>query len=227
MRKKRKSRAGLWISIVVLTIVVISGFTFWKIYSIKSSPEFNASIISQYLFIDSTNNVGYYIFIQGEKRNLYILKVKDHSYNSASKQEIDFKSPLLAKSLLADMLGVNAVYDYYVIFDNTVEDFSNAFGINTNNFDTLFEKLSQRGLKFFDYFKLDGIIKKLRPNTTLTSPALAKLLYAFGNYSVKTFDLPTMTEKPLKITVSGKTFERLYIDLEKLEQLKKLLGGEL
>ncbi|MBO8160949.1 MAG: hypothetical protein H0Z24_04880 [Thermosipho sp. (in: Bacteria)] len=223
MRRRRKnSHVGLWISLIIIVLVIISGLVFWKIYSIKKSAEFDVNSVSQYLFIDPSKELGYYIFIQGDKRSVYVIKVKNHSYNSEIKQEVNFESPLLAESLMADMLGVKSVYNYYVLFnDQSLIEFSNLLGINSNDFSQILSTLSQRGLKVFDYFKLNSIIKKLRPNTTLTSPALAKLMYSFGVFSIKILDMPTMTEKPLEITVSGKKFERLYIDLEKLGQLKE------
>jgi len=229
MRRRRKSHLGLWISLIVIGIVIAFGLFFWKIYSVKNSPEFNPSSISVYFLINAneeanleTQESGYFIIVEGSERSVYVIRVKNHSYNSETKQEIDFENPKLSERLLADMLGVKPIYDYYVIYNkNSFNNFVSSFGVNANNFEDLFNQLAQRGLKIFDYFKLAGVVKKLRPATTLTSEGLAKLLYSFGTYSVRMLDLTTMTENPLKITVLNKTFERLYIDLDKLKQLKE------
>lgn len=229
MRSRRKSHLGLWITLIVIAVIIVFGLFFWKIYSIKNSPEFNLSSISVYFLINKepfgdseTQEAGYFIIVDGSRRSAYVIKVKNHSYNSETKQEISFDNPKLSESLLADMLGIKPIYDYYVIYSKeSFDEFVSSLGLTANNFEDLFNRLSQRGLKIFDYFKLSGVVKKLRPETTLTTEGLAKLLYAFGNYSVRMLDLITMTEKPLEINVLNKTFERLYIDLDKLNQLKE------
>ncbi|MDK2885513.1 MAG: hypothetical protein PWP54_71 [Thermosipho sp. (in: thermotogales)] len=236
-RRKQRSSLGLWISVIVIALLIVGGLFFWKIYSVKNSAEFNPSTISIYFFINSSkfgndesdnlgssnlNNIGYFIIVDGSKRSVYITRVKDHSYNSQTKQQIDFSNPKLSESLLADMLGIKAIYDYYVVFNHEkFNEFASSLGINASNFEDLFDKLSQRGLKVLDYLKLDGVVKKLRPETSLTSEGLAKLIYSFGTYSVRMLDLPTMTENPLEIKVLNKTIHRLYIDLEKLNQMKE------
>ncbi|ABR30101.1 hypothetical protein SU69_01210 [Thermosipho melanesiensis] len=226
-RRRRRNVFGVWITVLVIVFVLsIFGLFFWKISSIKNSPEFGEDVKSQYLFIDKDNNEGYYIVINGSMRTVNVIKLKNHVYNSELKKEINFSSPVLSLEVLKEMFSLDVVYSYYSVLDSVkIVKLSEKYGKRYENFGELLKYLTTRGLKLFDYFSFDGVLKMLRPETTLTSPSFAKLIDALGRFSVRIKDIPTITEKPLEIKVGNKTLERLYIDLEKLNQLKQELGG--
>ncbi|QTA37102.1 hypothetical protein JYK00_04930 [Thermosipho ferrireducens] len=218
-RRKRKDTKGLWIVLAIVIAGILIGAGVFKVYSVKNSPEFNASFISHYLLVNK--DIGYFIRIDGDKRVVYIVKIKEYTYDPTTNHSIDINSPLSALNLLQSLLDIQSSYNYYVILNDTgFNTLTDSLNISTNNLNDFFRILSKRGLKYTDYFKFNGIIKALRPDTTLTAPALAKLLYAFRNYNIRNYDLPTLTEKPVKITVGQKTYERIYIDVEAIDSLK-------
>lgn len=226
MRRRRRRYSGVWLAIVLGLIIAIGALFFLKIYSVKNSEEFDLTKESQYLFINKDKNEAYYVIIDGNRRAINVIKMKNNSYDSKNKIEIDFASPILSLENLSKLFDVKADFSYYVYANSQqISEFAKKLNVNESGLEEIFNVFVNRGLKLFDYFKLDSALKELRPEITLTKPALAKLLYAFGNFSVRFRTMPTVTEKPLEITVGNKTFERIYIDLEKLEQIKNEIGG--
>ncbi|WP_126993121.1 hypothetical protein [Thermosipho globiformans] len=226
MRRRRRNTGWIWIVLVLVIIAGVVGAFFWKVYSVKNSEEFNLSYVSQYLFIDKSNEEGFYVIVNGSKRTVNILKIKNHTFDPRKKQEINFSSPILALKILGEMFNVDSSYKYYVVVDSgKIASAAKKLNINASSFDELFNVLSERGLKIFDFFKLNSILKELRPETTLNAPSIAKLIYSLGNFSVRFKDIPTLTKRPLSITVGDSTFERIYIDTEKIQQLKNDIGG--
>ncbi|MBT1248473.1 MULTISPECIES: hypothetical protein [unclassified Thermosipho (in: thermotogales)] len=227
MRRRRRNSVGIWITLlIVFVLLAIFGFFFWKVFTVKNSPEFSGEPKTQYLFIDKENSEGYYIVVDKTMRMVNIIKIKNHMYHPEFNKEINFSSPVLSLEILKDMFNTNAVYSYYAILESgRVLELSKKYGFNSTNFGEFLQSMTSRGLKLFDYFTLDSVMKIFRPETTLTKPAVAKLFDALGKFSVRIRELPTITKSSIKIKVGDKTLERLYIDLEKLNQLKNEIGG--
>ncbi|ABS60561.1 MULTISPECIES: hypothetical protein [Fervidobacterium] len=222
--------------IIVLSILLLVGFLYLgiRIVSVKNSSEFDMkkkSVYYLYYPLDkstSANNNdislegsklrGKIFIVDGEKRVVNVINVPDHLFIFSKKLDISSSNPHDFVVLFNELVGIKADYIYEIVLKN---EYLKKVGVK--ELDDFVQYYGKRGLKFFDYFTLSSHVSTLRPESVITEASLAKLYYSLGRFNIQTYDIPTMTSKPIKITVGDKVFIRLYVDEEKIQETLKNL----
>lgn len=220
--------------IVLIVITVSSLYAGFKMASIRNSPEFDLKEPSAYLFYSARQSASpdstepetvkeefqdlYVVYIFGERQSVDILTVPSHSFFFSKKVNVSEVPPREMLGFINETLGLKVNRIYLV----PLEKFVQLQGVK--DFEELVSRLSKTGLRFFDYFIIGGRVTKLRPESNLTEPSLAKFYHAMRNLGINRYSLPTLTKKPLKITVAGKVYVRNYVNEDELEKLRQALS---
>lgn len=214
------------LSIILLIAVLYVGM---RIVSIKNSDEFNMSKLSVYYLVSENvsddlnmNNLGQafnkLIIINGEKRVAHVINIPQHLFVFSKGVDASNTNPRDFAVFFTQTLGIKADYTYSIILKR---EYLKKIGIK--NADELIVNFGKRGLKLIDYFTIRSEVESLRPDSVITEAALAKLYAGLGRFNISQHEVPTLTKLPLKITVGGKTFVRIYADEDKFNELKNEL----
>ncbi len=222
--------------IIVLSILVLIGFLYLgiRIVSVKNSSEFDMkkkSVYYLYYPLDnntstSNNNIslegsklrGKIFIVDGEKRVVNVINVPDHLFVFSKKLDISSSNPHDFVVFFNELVGIKADYTYEIVLKS---EYLKKVGVK--DIDDFVHHYGKRGLKFFDYFILSSYVSALRPESVITEASLAKLYYSLGRFNIQTYDIPTITSKPIKITVGDNVFVRLYVDEDKIQETFKNL----
>lgn len=212
------NRRIVFIVLLFLLLGILAVFSL-KIGSIRNSQEFSHNKISAYYFYTEKDAVyNHLIVVNSEKRSVHVVRVPSYAFFYSKRLGVRESKPRDQVVYLNELLNVKPVF-YYVI--PAREEFFTRQGVkDVEEFLTVYSK---RGLRIFDYFRLEKLVAQLRPDSNITASGLAKFYDALGQYSIQTVDIPTLTKLPLKITVGNQVFIRHYVDEEALEDVRKTL----
>ncbi len=220
VRKSKKtysSRSGKVVfGIFLVILLVFGGFFGFKYFRINSSAEFQLDKVSIYYI--KTESEGALVITDVNKRMVKIVNVPNSLYIDSLRYSFSGENYTMHLQNLLRFVDIERDYDYFVFLRKDILD---SFGVS--NLKGFFGLLSKRGLKFTDYLALEKFVSNTRPASSLTVPAAAKLFKVFGQYAVNEYSLPTLTAKPMMITVDGNTYIRTYLDEEQIKSfLEKL-----
>lgn len=214
--------------IIILSIVLLIAILYigMRVVSIKSSDEFSMDNLSIYYITyesgsdnsTASNNSELFnklIILNGEKRISYVINIPQHLFIFSKNIDANNSNPRDFAVIFGQVLGIKTDYTYSIVLK---KEFLKK--VRVKNADELVKNISKKGLKLIDYFKLRSQVEVLRPESVITEAALAKLYAGLGKFNIINYEVPTLTKFPLKITVGGKTFIRIYADEEKFNELK-------
>ncbi len=221
---RRKRRTGLFWTILAV-FLALGGIAIWLLLTdtaIRRSPEF-ASQILHYVFVNKEKEVGYFIRIDTSKRMIYIISLKQHSFDPVNNRAVDLSNPLDVFSFVEKMLDISTNQRFYAsLTDKQMKDFMNLFVRNGHtDFGVFLGNLAQKKSNIFDNVLLGRRLSVLRPESNFTKAALAKFVYEFQRNALRPYNLVATIDKPIRITVDGRQYERIYLDLKSIETIKQ------
>lgn len=219
----RKRRSGLvWILLVVVIAVGGFGLWFWLSSStIKKSEEFTTATV-HFAFVCKDENLAYFIRVDTTKRMIYVLRFPQYSFNPLTNRALDVQNPLEVFSFSESMIESSSNKRYYaVVSKEQISKFSKEIvGQEESNFENLLKRLANRTPKAFDYLFFRHWISTLKPETTFTPAALAKLMYELQRNAVRYYYPEAVTNKPIEIITDGKKYQRVYLDANSIQSIK-------
>ncbi len=222
MRRKRRTTL-FWIIFVV--ILAAAGFGVWLLLtnlSLKRSPEF-ASQVLHYVFVNKDKDTAHFIRMDISKRMVYILSLKQHSFDPLNNRAMDLSNPLDVFSFVERMLDISTTQRFYAsMSDKQLKAFMSSFLRNgETDFEVFLKNLANKKSNIFETIFLGKQLSYLRPESNFTKAALAKFVYELQRNALRFYTLTTTTDKPVRITVDGRQFERIYLDLQSIQTIKQ------
>ncbi len=220
--KKRKT--GLFWVLLAL-IFVAAGFGLWfvlSLNSLKRSPEF-ASPIVHYVFILKDQQKAYFIRVDTTKKMLYVIELPQYAFNPLNNRSLDVQNPLEVFSFTESMVEFSSSFRYYAIVDSQqIKKLARyILGNGVESFENFLRSLSVRKGKIFDHVLVGQWLKEIKNEKTLTAAAFYKLIYEASRNALRFYSVKGSFEKPLTITVDGKKFQRLYLDVQTIQAIKE------
>lgn len=217
------------IIILVIIILIAALYVGMRVVSIKNSDEFSMDKLAIYYIVsenttnDSSMNGNNQVFnklviINGEKKVAHVINIPPQLFIFSKNIDAMNSNPRDFAVIFGETLGIKANYIYSIVLKR---EYLKKTGIK--NADELIKNFGKRGLRLTDYFKLRSQVESLRPESVITEASLAKLYAGLGKFNITQHEVQTLTKFPLKITVGGKTFVRIYADEEKFNELKNEL----
>lgn len=217
------------IIILVIIILIAALYVGMRVVSIKNSDEFSMDELAIYYIVsknttnDSSMNGNNQVFnklviINGEKKVAHVINIPPQLFIFSKNIDAMNSNPRDFAVIFGETLGIKANYIYSIVLKR---EYLKKTGIK--NADELIKNFGKRGLRLTDYFKLRSQVESLRPESVITEASLAKLYAGLGKFNITQHEVQTLTKFPLKITVGGKTFVRIYADEEKFKELKNEL----
>lgn len=219
--KRRRSNL-VWFLLIAVIVVAGFGLWFWlSSNSIKNSEEFVSTNV-HFAFVCKDENVAYFIRVDTTKRMIYVLRFPQYSFNPLTNRALDVQNPLEVFSFSEAMIESSSNKRFYAVVNKEqISKFSKeVLRQEESNFENLLKKLANRNSKTFDYLFFKHWVSILKPETTLTSAGLAKLMYELQRNAVRYYYPEAVADKPLEIVVDGKTYQRVYLDVNSIQFIK-------
>ncbi len=214
-RERYSSKAIVFVTFIVI-LLLFGGFFGFKYFRITSSPEFKLDKVSVYYI--RTESEGALVITDVNKRMVKIVNVPNSLYIDSLRYSFIGENLTMHLQNLLRFIDVDRDYEYFVFLRKDILD-----SLGVSDLKGFFDLLSKRGLKVTDYLTLEKFVSNTRPASSLTVPATAKLFKVFGQFAISEYSLPTLTTKPMMITVAGNTYIRTYLDEEQIKSfLEKL-----
>ncbi|TYB95678.1 MAG: hypothetical protein FXF54_03795 [Kosmotoga sp.] len=227
-RKKKKRRKPILILLIILAIVIAGFYVYYMISRINNSEVFSAESIDYLILHEQDESDSKFFLVRTKKDE--ILAVEIPMYASLhGKDTLTGEDVGKTLQTIDEWLGINAEYEYhFTLNEDTLKALSKALGSEAEDINALLDLLSERGLKIFDYWKLgdfEEIIRNRDDNAKISPAAIAALLDRATNLKRNPYILKGMTEKPIEIYVgsSSEPMDKIYIDTDSLNDLRKLL----
>jgi len=220
----KKRRTGLfWILLGI--VFAAAGFGLWfflSLNSLKRSAEF-ASPVVHYAFILKDQQKAYFIRVDLSKRMMYVIELFQYAFNPLNNRSLDVQNPLEVFSFAESMIEFSSSFRYYALVDSEqIKKFAKSLlGNGVESFENLLRSLAVRKPNPFDHVLVQRWLKELKNENTMSVAALYKLVYEFGRNALRFYTVKGALEKPLTITVDGKKYQRLYLDVDSIEAIKQ------
>jgi len=230
--KKRRGPKLLWLIIVILVIVAAgAGYVYFTISSVSGSDEMKASYVDYLFHWQEGNEHVYYYLRTTVSARTSVVTFPVFATIENSKEVLDPQLGAEAMRLVHSWLNTNSDFSYFVnLSPKLISELASGLGVNASNPVQLIDAMALRGFKLFDYWKINGLAETVKENdgsTTLTSRGIAVLLDRLGSSSRIAYQLETLTQFPLKISVGvgGETVSRLYLKPDSLDSVKRALSN--
>ncbi|MEA2065749.1 MAG: hypothetical protein U9O65_01395 [Thermotogota bacterium] len=227
-RKKKKKGRPILILIIILALVIAGFYIYYMISRVRNSEIFNAESIDYLILCEQEESISNFYFVRTKKDKVLAVEIPIfaslHGNDTLAKGDVG-----KALQTIDEWLGINAEYEYYFSLDEkTLKVLSSTLGSEAEDMNAMLDLLSERGLKFFDYWKLgdfEGILRENNNNAKISSAAIAAFLDRATNLKRESYKLKGMTNRPIEIFVStsSEPVEKIYIDTDSLNDLRKQL----
>ncbi|MGC8903200.1 MAG: hypothetical protein ACP5KD_07690 [Fervidobacterium sp.] len=229
VRRKKEHHYVKPASIFILVILLVIGlYVGVRVVAIKNSEEFDLKKLSVYFLrtpessetainndnLQKVDLAGKIIIVDGEKRVVNVINIPKHLYIFSKGIDVSNSNARDFALFMVQLLGFKPDYVYSVILK---KDYLNK--INVGGLEELVSHYGKQGLSLIDYLTIKSHVSILRPDSVITESALAKLYYSLGRFNIRTYEVPTITSKPIKIIVGDKIYIRTYADEEKFVNL--------
>lgn len=223
MAIKRRKTGLFWVMLGVIFVVI--GFGLWFLLSLnrlRKSPEF-ASPVVHYVFILKDQQKAYFVRVDNGKRMMYVIELPQYAFNPLNNRSLDVQNPLDVFSFAEAMIELTSSFRYYAVVDSEQirKLAKNLLGDGVESFENFLRSLAVRKGKFFDHLLVQGWLRTLRNENTMSTAALYKLIYESNRNALRFYTVSGMLEKPLTITVDGKKYQRLYLDVKSIEAVRQ------
>lgn len=223
MAIKRRKTGLFWVMLGVIFVVI--GFGLWFLLSLnrlRKSPEF-ASPVVHYVFILKDQQKAYFMRVDNGKRMMYVIELPQYAFNPLNNRSLDVQNPLDVFSFAEAMIELTSSFRYYAVVDSEQirKLAKNLLGDGVESFENFLRSLAVRKGKFFDHLLVQGWLRTLRNENTMSTAALYKLIYESNRNALRFYTVSGMLEKPLTITVDGKKYQRLYLDVKSIEAVRQ------
>lgn len=223
MAIKRRKTGLFWVMLGVIFVVI--GFGLWFLLSLnrlRKSPEF-ASPVVHYVFILKDQQKAYFVRVDNGKRMMYVIELPQYAFNPLNNRSLDVQNPLDVFSFAEAMIELTSSFRYYAVVDSEQirKLAKNLLGNGVESFENFLRSLAVRKGKFFDHLLVQGWLRTLRNENTMSTAALYKLIYESNRNALRFYTVSGMLEKPLTITVDGKKYQRLYLDVKSIEAVRQ------
>lgn len=223
MAIKRRKTGLFWVMLGVIFVVI--GFGLWFLLSLnrlRKSPEF-ASPVVHYVFILKDQQKAYFMRVDNGKRMMYVIELPQYAFNPLNNRSLDVQNPLDVFSFAEAMIELTSSFRYYAVVDSEQirKLAKNLLGNGVESFENFLRSLAVRKGKFFDHLLVQGWLRTLRNENTMSTAALYKLIYESNRNALRFYTVSGMLEKPLTITVDGKKYQRLYLDVKSIEAVRQ------
>ena len=228
--KKSRSSYGIMIALVVVLVLVIgAAYFYFKISVIRNSEEFQAKKIDYLIHVDAENP--FYILIRNKKDyGTVILELPEYLALEPLEKTLSGNSLNETKKLIDSWLGISSDEYYYWETDQKgIKELALKFGLNTDIYQELLDRLSRRGLEFFDYWKLKSYVDTILErdsDASISKAGFAAILQRLSESSLKYFKVSTITQYPIEIrtSLSESPVKKLYLEEKSLEDLMALFA---
>lgn len=223
MAIKRRKTGLFWVMLGVIFVVI--GFGLWFLLSLnrlRKSPEF-ASPVVHYVFILKDQQKAYFVRVDNGKRMMYVIELPQYAFNPLNNRSLDVQNPLDVFSFAEAMIELTSSFRYYAVVDSEQirKLAKNLLGDGVESFENFLRSLAVRKGKFFDHLLVQGWLRTLRNENTMSTAALYKLIYESNRNALRFYTVSGILEKPLTITVDGKKYQRLYLDVKSIEAVRQ------
>lgn len=223
MAIKRRKTGLFWVMLGVVFVVI--GFGLWFLLSLnrlRKSPEF-ASPVVHYVFILKDQQKAYFMRVDNGKRMMYVIELPQYAFNPLNNRSLDVQNPLDVFSFAEAMIELTSSFRYYAVVDSEQirKLAKNLLGDGVESFENFLRSLAVRKGKFFDHLLVQRWLRTLRNENTMSTAALYKLIYESNRNALRFYTVSGMLEKPLTITVDGKKYQRLYLDVKSIEAVRQ------
>jgi len=219
---RKRSRKGIWIAVAIIAVLGGVAIWYWFGYqSIVNSSEFKSEAV-HIAFIKKERGIVHFLRIDTAKRMIYSLKLPEFAFDSELNRGMNIENPMDVLSFVEEMLGISSSYrTYAVITDQQLAELSEkVLGRVEQDFDSFLSALARRDGGFTDYFAFKKWASILKPESNITPGYLAKLIIEARKSAIRFYEPKTITEKPIKITVQGRTYERIYLNEDSVNSVK-------
>lgn len=223
MAIKRRKTGLFWAILGV--IFAVMGFGLWFLLSLnnlRKSPEFVSPVI-HYVFILKDQQKAYFIRVDNSKRMMYVIELPQYAFNPLNNRSLDVQNPLDVFSFAEAMIELPSSFRYYAVIDSEqIKKLAKSLlGNGIESFENFLKSLAVRKSKFFDHLLVRGWLRTLRNENTMSVAALYKLIYESNRNALRFYTVSGILEKPLTVTVDGKKYQRLYLDVKSIEAVKQ------
>ncbi|AEH50666.1 hypothetical protein [Pseudothermotoga thermarum] len=220
---KRRKTALFWI--ILAAALAFAGFAGWILLSnmfLKNSPEFTSSVL-HYAFVNKEKGVAYFVRIDTTKRMVYIVTLKQHYFDPVNSRALDLSNPLDVFSFVERMFDISSSQRFFAsLTDKQLKEFMNSFFKNgSNDFPVFLTNLASKKAGIFDNMLLGRRLNVLRPESNFTKASLAKFVYELRRNALRFYTLTTVIDKPVRIYVDGRQYERIYLDPKSIELIRE------
>lgn len=219
---RKRSRKGIWITVAVIAVLGGVALWYWFGYqSIVNSSEFKSETV-HIAFVEKERGIVHFLRIDTTKRMIYSVKLPEFAFDSELNRGMDIENPMDVLSFVEEMLGLSSGYRAYaVVTDQQLAELSEkVLGSAEQDFENFLRLLARRDAKLTDYFTFKEWVNILKPESNMTPSYLAKLIIEARRSAIRFYEPKTITEKPIKITVQGRTYERIYLDEDSVNSVK-------
>lgn len=223
MAIKRRKTGLFWVMLGVIFAVI--GFGLWFLFSLnnlRKSSEF-ASPVVHYVFILKDQQKAYFMRIDNGKRMIYVIELPQYAFNPLNNRFLDVQNPLDVFSFTEAMIELPSSFRYYAVVDlEQIKKLAKSLlGNGVESFENFLRNLAVRKSKFFDHLLVQGWLRTLRNENTMSIAALYKLIHESNRNALRFYTVSGILEKPLTITVDGKKYQRLYLDTKSIEAVRQ------
>ncbi|MCD6102718.1 MAG: hypothetical protein J7J68_01945, partial [Thermotogaceae bacterium] len=219
---RKRSRKGIWITVAVIAVLGGVALWYWFGYqSIVNSSEFKSETV-HIAFVEKERGIVHFLRIDTAKRMIYSVKLPEFAFDSELNRGMNIENPMDVLSFVEEMLGLSSGYRAYaVVTDQQLAELSEkVLGSAEQDFENFLSSLARRDAKLTDYFTFKKWVNILKPESNMTPSYLAKLIIEARRSAIRFYEPKTITEKPIKITVQGRTYERIYLDEDSVNSVK-------
>ncbi len=218
MRRKR----NLVILLVVVVVAVLVGIYYTFKSSVVSSPVYSSRRV---LYALERDGEYYFVVVFSDKKMVKILKANGDLYDPDTRKCLceDSKE---AVGFFEKVFSFSPDFSFYLdLSGENLEKFSKLVlgKARVEKLEDLIRALADRRRNPLDVFKVGSMAREMRFFSSMDGPALLKLLDSLSKYGVDEDEIKGMAKEPLKITVSGKTFERIYITSDEKKRISEEL----
>ncbi|MBN2252076.1 MAG: hypothetical protein JW701_00145 [Kosmotogaceae bacterium] len=230
--KRRRGPKLLWLILVIIVVAAAgAGYVYFTINGVKNSDEMKAGSVD-YLFYwqEGADSLYYYLRTStGGRTSVVTFPVYATIENS--KQVLDPQMGAEAIGLIHNWLGIDSNFSYFAnLSPDLIDTLTSKLGVDASNPVQLVDVIALRGFKILDYWKIAGYaetFKEYDGSSTMTPRAVAVLLERLGNSSRMAYQLETLTQFPMKISigVGEESVSRLYLKPDSLDSVKRALSN--
>ncbi|AKI96946.1 hypothetical protein [Kosmotoga pacifica] len=227
--RKNRSSYGIAITLLVIVILVVgAAYFYFKISAIQNSEEVQAEKIDYLIHITDPENPVFVLLRNKKGYGNIVLELPEYLALEPLEKSLTGTSLDEIKKLLDSWLGISSDEYYYWETDKDgIRSFASKLGFSAESYRELLDKLSRRGFKFLDYWRLKdyvAAIEKYDNSARISKAGLAAMLLRLRDENLRYFEISVITKHPIEIktSVSGKPIKRLYLEEKSLEDLMSL-----